>query len=306
MRDISGKSPTARTARATAVLKVSSAAIRRLRADKLPKGNPLPVAKVAAIQAAKNTSQIIPYCHPLLIEYADCRFDVRKDRIIIETEVKAVYSTGVEMEALAAVSAAALTLYDMMKAVDPDMEIKGVKLLEKRGGKSDILKKDGKTYTAAVLVLSDAISAGKRKDRSGKILKAGLEQWGFRVVSLTIAPDVGSRIEQRLRDLADRRKVDLVLTSGGTGLSPRDVTPEATRAVIEREAEGISETIRSESRKRTPYSVLSRGRAGVRGKTLIINVPGSPAAARDVVQTLFPTLSHALKMMAGKGHRKKR
>lgn len=304
MRDISGKTPSVRTARASAVLNVSPNTIRLLKAERLPKGNPLPVAKVAAIQAAKNTSQLIPYCHPLLIEFADCRFEIRKDRILVETEVKAAYTTGVEMEALAAASAAALTLYDMMKAVDPSMEIRGIRLLEKTGGKSDRVSHRVRKKTAVVLVLSDSVSRGKRKDRSGEILKAGLEQWGFRV-TVGVIPDHQPTIEARLKDIADRKKSDLVVTTGGTGLGPRDVTPEATRAVVDREAEGISELLRTDARLRSPFAMLSRGRAGIRGTTLIVNIPGSPAAARDAVRTLLPTLPHALEMMAGKGHRKK-
>lgn len=302
MRDISGKSPSVRTARAGAVLKVSPRTIRQLKANTLPKGDPLPVAKVAAIQAAKNTSHLIPYCHPLLIEYADCRFEIRKESIHVETRVKAVYTTGVEMEALAAASAAVLTLYDMMKAVDPGMEIKGIRLLEKTGGKSDWSAQPVKNRTAAVLVLSDSVSRGTRKDTSGPILKKGLEEWGFRV-TLSVIPDDRTRIEARLKEYVDRKKVDLVITTGGTGLGPRDVAPEATSAVLDRDAQGIAELLRADGRVRTPFSMLSRGRAGVRHDTLIINVPGSPGAARDAVRSLFPTLPHALAMLAGKGHR---
>src|SRR3990170_1839099 len=113
MRDISNKTSTLRTAIAKATLKVSPQTIQFIRDGKIPKGDPLPVAKVAAIQAAKNTSQIIPYCHPLPVDFVDCRFDLHADSIEITTEVKAIYKTGVEMEALTAASVAALTIYDM-------------------------------------------------------------------------------------------------------------------------------------------------------------------------------------------------
>ncbi|MBI2619615.1 MAG: bifunctional molybdenum cofactor biosynthesis protein MoaC/MoaB [Ignavibacteriales bacterium] len=305
MRDISEKLSTVRTARARAILRVSPLTIRLLRADRLPKGNPLPVARVAAIQAAKNTSQIIPYCHPLPIEHVECLFEVGKDRIVVETLVKATYKTGVEMEALAAVSVAVLTLYDMMKIVDTTMEIQRIQLLQKTGGKSDIRKERKREYKAAVLVLSDSISRGKNRDESGKILVAGLREAGFRIVSVRVIPDDRRRIEAKLKEYADRQKVDLVMTSGGTGLGPRDVTPEATGAVVDREVEGISEFLRVNGRGRTPYSVLSRGRAGVRGMTLIVNVAGSPGAAKDAVRTLLPVLPHALMMMKGKSHRKR-
>ncbi len=137
MRDISEKQPTLRTATAKAVVRMSAETLQLLAQDKLPKGDPRPVAKVAAIQAAKNTSQIIPYCHPLPIEFADCKFTVGSDRIEIVTEVKSNYKTGVEMEALTAASVAALTIYDMLKIVDVSLEIESVRLLSKTGGKSD-------------------------------------------------------------------------------------------------------------------------------------------------------------------------
>ncbi|MBI4418502.1 MAG: cyclic pyranopterin monophosphate synthase MoaC [Ignavibacteriales bacterium] len=137
MRDVSGKQTTLRRARARAVLKASKEAVDLLRANKLAKADPLPVAKVAAVQAAKQTSLLIPYCHPLPIDFVDCRFEVGLTSVTVETEVKAIARTGVEMEALAAVSAAVLTLYDMMKAVDETMEITEIRLLEKAGGKSD-------------------------------------------------------------------------------------------------------------------------------------------------------------------------
>jgi cyclic pyranopterin phosphate synthase len=141
MRDISEKQPTLRTATATAVVRMSRETLMLLEQDKLPKGDPRPVAKVAAIQAAKNTSQIIPFCHPLPIEFVDCRFTTNGNTIEIVTEVKANYKTGVEMEALTAASVAALTIYDMLKPVDKSLEIEHVRLLSKTGGKSDLKPK---------------------------------------------------------------------------------------------------------------------------------------------------------------------
>jgi cyclic pyranopterin phosphate synthase len=140
MRDISEKTITQRTATAKAVVRASESTITMVRDNKIPKGDPLPVAKIAAVYAAKNTGQMIPYCHPLPIDFADCTFSVGKDRIEITTEVKATYKTGVEMEALTAASVAALTVYDMLKMVDSGIEIESITLLKKTGGKSDFLK----------------------------------------------------------------------------------------------------------------------------------------------------------------------
>ena len=142
MWDVSDKLPTVRTATARAFLRAAPATIRAVREGTVPKGDPLPVAKVAAILAAKNTPDIVPYCHPLALEHIGVEFDVRDDGILATTTVKTSGKTGVEMEALAAASVAALTLYDMLKQLDMGMTIEKVELLEKRGGKSDF-ERDG-------------------------------------------------------------------------------------------------------------------------------------------------------------------
>jgi cyclic pyranopterin phosphate synthase len=140
MRDISSKQTSVRTATARAVVRAKKSTIEMVRENKVPKGDPFPLAKAAAVHAAKNTSQLIPYCHPLLIDFADCAFNVKDDSIEITTEVKATYKTGVEMEALTAAVVAALTVYDMLKMVDTSIEIEQVSLLKKTGGKSDYQK----------------------------------------------------------------------------------------------------------------------------------------------------------------------
>lgn len=302
MRDISNKSDTLRTAVARATLKVSAQTLDLMRENKMPKGDPLPVAKVAAIQAAKNTSQIIPYCHPIPVSFVDCRFTLGDGRIEIETEVKALYKTGVEMEALAAASVAALTIYDMAKAVDEEMEIIGVRLVSKRGGKSDFRSTFEKPLRAAVLVMSDSISSGKNKDISGQLIIERLVKEGFEVIDHKVVADVVEEIEAALTEYADSKRLDLVLTTGGTGFGPRDVTPEAMQAVIQREIPGIPESLRSFGQERNPFSMLSRGRAGIRGKTIIINLPGSKKGVADSLDALFPALLHAFKMIAGEGH----
>ena len=137
MRDVSAKPVTRRTATAQAVLRAAPETIRTIAEGRLPKGDPLPVAKVAAIQAAKNTSQIIPYCHPLPVEHLGVEFEIGVDTIRVTTHVVAHYKTGVEMEALTAAAVAALSIYDMAKMIDPGMVVEQVALIEKTGGKSD-------------------------------------------------------------------------------------------------------------------------------------------------------------------------
>ena len=148
---------------------------------------------------------------------------------------------------------------------------------------------------AAVLTVSDSVVAGTREDRSGDVLTALLQADGFEVAR-RIVPDDRDAIAEALADLAGRAQ--LVLTTGGTGVAPRDVTPEATRTVIEREAPGIAEAIRAESIAKTPHALLSRGVAGLRGASLVVNLPGSTGGCRDGYAVLRPALEHALRLLA--------
>ena len=302
MKDISNKIKTLRTARARAILFARPETIQLVVEGKAPKGDPLSVAKVAAVQAAKNTSQFIPYCHPIPIDFVDCTFKLGSDFIEITTEVKAVYKTGVEMEALTAAATAALTVYDMLKIVDERMEIKGVKLLEKHGGKSDFMEELGRQVRAAVLVMSDSISAGKKQDTAGRHIVERLREVRMEVVDCKIIPDDQKLIEKTLIDYSDTQHLDLVITTGGTGLSKTDVTPEAMRNVVEKEIPGIVEAARKHGQERVPVAMLSRGIAGKRGSTIIVNLPGSRKAVEESLDAILMGLLHAFRMIRGEGH----
>jgi len=302
MRDISQKITTLRTAVAKATLRVSAATIPLIRENKIPKGNPLEVAKVAAIQAAKNTSQIIPYCHPLPIDFVGVDFEVSETEITATIQVKAIYKTGVEMEALTGASVAVLTLYDMMKMLDDEMEILGVKLVSKKGGKSDFVKVTGAGFRAAVLVMSDSVASGKKEDTSGKVIVERLKALNVDVAEYAVVPDDAKKIEEKLLLYTDTMKLDAVLTTGGTGLGPRDTTPEVIRKIIEREIPGVSETARAFGQARTPLAMLSRSIAGVRGTTVIVSFPGSKGGVIDGLDALLPTLMHIASIIRGGGH----
>jgi len=302
MLDVSKKSRTLRTARAQADIRLRQETIDLVRANRSPKGDPFPVARVAAIQAAKNTSQIIPYCHPLPLDFVDCQFEVGEGSIVIRTEVKAIYKTGVEMEALTAASVAALTLYDMLKIVDETMEIRSIKLVCKTGGKSDFVTRFPESLRGGVLVMSDSVSAGRKPDTSGQAILERFRALGIETAEYRVIPDEPEQIEKELIRFADDLGLDLVMTTGGTGLSARDCAPEATRKVLDRLLPGISEAARAYGQERTPRAMLSAGIAGLRGKTLIVNLPGSERGVRESLDALWPALLHAFNMIRGAAH----
>lgn len=302
MRDVSTKVNTLRTATARATLKASPDTITLIKEGGAPKGDPLPVAKVAAIQAAKNCSQIIPYCHPMPVDFVGVEFELDEDAIHISTTVKAIYKTGVEMEALTAASVAALTIYDMLKMVDELMQIESILLVEKKGGKSDFRNKRGGILKAAVLVLSDSCAAGKKQDISGRIIVDRLTEEGLSVEDYKIIPDDADEAKKEILRLADELKVDLLITTGGTGLSTRDTTPEAINGLIERELPGVAETLRAYGQERNPFAMFSRSLAGVRNKTVIITLPGSTGGVKDGMNALFPFIFHAFKMLNDECH----
>lgn len=302
MIDVSAKPTTLRTAVARTKLHADPKTIARVLEGTVPKGDPLPVAKAATALAVKATPQIIPYCHPLRIDWVSTEFEVGEDTIEVTVTVKAVDRTGVEVEAMHGASTAALVIYDMLKMLDDGLWIDSTHLVEKRGGKSDHRKVDPGRITAAVLVASDSIAAGHKKDLSGLMIRDRLEEQGLQVVAYEVVPDEVEAIASTVRRWADEEKVRLILTTGGTGFSPRDRTPEAMEQVIEREAAGIVEAARSYGQDRTPFSMLSRGRAGTRGDSLIVNLPGSRGGVRDALDALMPGMIHAFKMLRGEPH----
>ncbi len=155
---------------------------------------------------------------------------------------------------------------------------------------------------AAVLTVSDRSARGEREDESGAVLAALLQEAGARVVYREVISDEMRPLVEKLRALAGREEVNLVVTTGGTGLGPRDNTPEATRAVLEREVPGVAEAMRAETVRQTPTAMLSRGVCGTRSGALIANLPGSPRAVRECFEVIRPVLAHAVAQLAGRTH----
>jgi cyclic pyranopterin monophosphate synthase len=302
MFDIGDKSETLRIATARAIVKVRPKTIQLIQEGKSPKGNIVDAARISATMAAKRTWDLLPYCHPIPIDHIKVDILIKTESIEVDVQVKTTWKTGVEMESLTGASIAALTIYDMLKPIDESLVIESIKLLAKSGGMKDFYEKYSKPLKAVVIVISDSVSKGERSDKSGKLAVERLKSSGFEVVDYRVIPDDASQIESSLIIACDERKVDLVLTCGGTGLGPHDVTPEATGRLLDKEVIGISEALRMHGQKRTPLSMLSRGAAGVRGKTVIVNLPGSVKAVSESLDALIPGILHASKMLGGHGH----
>ncbi|HEY8170551.1 MAG TPA: molybdenum cofactor synthesis domain-containing protein, partial [Candidatus Limnocylindria bacterium] len=254
------------------------------------------------------TSELIPLCHPLPLDKVGVELEPdRSDGTVrITAEVRVTARTGVEMEALTAASVAALTLVDMAKALQRDIVIEGIQLLSKSGGRSGDYSRDEIDVTAeheaVVVTCSNRSAAGEREDTSGPGLVAALHEAGFDVApDAIVVADDEAQIAALLARLADAGH-RLVLTTGGTGLTPTDVTPAATRRVIDREAPGLAELMRAAGIATTPMAALSRGVAGARGSTLIVNLPGSPKGAMESLNALLPVVRHAMDQLRGGDH----
>lgn len=304
MVDITHKIITQRTATAQAIVKVGSPETMQAILNKtVPKGDVLEVSRTAGLFAVKNTSNSIPDCHPMPIEYTGIEFECLEDSVLIKVTVKTIYKTGVEVEAMHGASIVALTMYDMLKPIDKQVEISTVKLLYKKGGKSDYGKNDVPDLAVAVMVCSDSVASGKKEDRAGKVITDKVKKLGLRVSSYTVIPDEITDIQETIMEFSDK-KMDLVIITGGTGLSNRDVTPEAVIPMLDRRIPGIEETIRSYGQQRTPYAMLSRSVVGFKGSTLIMALPGSTAGASESMDAVFPSILHLFKILNGFNHGK--
>jgi len=280
----------------------------------VPKGDALGVARLAGIMAAKRTPDLIPLCHPIAIHGVTVELTPFELGVRIEAIVRTADRTGVEMEALTCVTVAGLAFIDMIKAVDPGASIHNVRVLSKEGGKTGLWERPSrseagatkdsahkavaKTMTAVVIVASTRAATGVYADTGGPILVEGLERLGCDVLNKVVVVD-GEPVREALREALES-KPDVIVTTGGTGVNPNDHTPEMTESVLDYQVPGIADAIRA--RGKTPLAALSRGVAGVSGRTLIVNLPGSTGGVRDGLAVLGDVLKHTVEQLKGGDH----
>jgi cyclic pyranopterin phosphate synthase len=302
MVNITHKSSTLRQAIAMGILKVSKQeTIDAIVSRKVPKGDVFEFSRAAGLLACKKTYEVIPDCHPLPVEYTSITHEIDGLSIIIRVEVHTVYKTGVEVEAMHGAAITALTMYDMLKPIDDAIEISTIKLEKKKGGKSDIKYAYPDTLKVAVITCSDSVSKGLNVDKSGDVIEEKLAKHKLTVSHRQAIADEFDVIQATARQLIGEG-YQLILFTGGTGLSLRDVTPDALRPLIEREVPGIMEAARDYGQQRTPYAMLSRGIAGFVGETLLITLPGSPRGAEESMDALFPYILHVFRVREGVRH----
>jgi molybdenum cofactor biosynthesis protein MoaC len=329
MIDVGEKAVTRRRAVAEGRISMQPATARRILDGQMPKGNVLGMAEVAGITAAKNTAAILPLCHPLALDAVrvSCEVLPEAGAVVVRCEAICSGKTGVEMEALTGVAAALLSIYDLTKGVDPALEVGDVRLRVKEGGKSGRWvhpkvedeerdrppaadraegadRRPGRAegalagLTAAALTVSDRCSRGEAEDASGPLLAGFFLERGAALLSAAVVPDDVAAIQAAVRAAADGG-ADLLVLSGGTGLGPRDVTPEALAPLLAKELPGVGELLRSSGAATARMAWLSRSTAGLVGRCLVVALPGSPRAVREGLATLEPLLAHAVEMIRG-------
>ncbi len=301
MVDITHKSNTLRIATAQAIVKVSKQeTIQAIRDKTVPKGDVFAMSKAAGLLGVKKTPELLPDCHPMPIEYTGIEYAIEGLAITVRVTVKTIYKTGVEVEAMHGASIVALNMYDMLKPIDKGIEIYAIKLLEKKGGKSSYPIADVSGLKAGIVVCSDTLSQGKGEDKSGLVIQERMCAYGLETLDIQVIADDMEVIQQTVSSLAKEKNV--IILTGGTGLSPRDVTPEAVIPLLDKRIVGAEETIRRHGQERMPYAMFSRSVVGTIGDCLVLAFPGSSKGVEESLDAVFPALFHSFKVLKGERH----
>lgn len=320
MIDVGAKPVTHRLAVACGEIIVGAAAFALIRDRKLPKGDVLVLAEVAGITGAKKAQDMIPLCHPMGLDHVKIFTELHEESasVTVFCFASTHARTGVEMEALAGVNAALLTIWDLTKMVEPDLQIMNIRLLAKLGGKKGVwLNPAGvpswimdaiqpapepvlKGKSAMVITMSDRAHRGEYEDLSGAALKEILTRHGAVIADYHVIPDEADTIRSTIQVAVKTHSPDLLICTGGTGVAKRDVTPDALIPLFDRTLPGVGEMLRSDGAKYTPLSWSSRAIAGIIGSTLVITLPGNPAAVKEGMAALLPELlPHLIRIIRG-------
>ena len=320
MIDVSPKRATFRKAAAFGRIYLKQQAFNRVRENSLPKGDSRLLAEVAGINGAKGAALTIPLCHPLTLDHVQCTTYLEEElkSVAVVCVVSAFAKTGVEMEALAGVNAALLAIYDLCKMIEPALSISDVRLLVKSGGKTGLWKhpeplppcfESADFYqtknplfagiNVATLTASTRAAKGEYDDKSGQNLKTLCVALGAKIQTQIVCEDEPTLLEKALKRIFKEHAPDLIITTGGTGLSPTDVTPEVLKNFCQKEIPGIGELLRTSGAQHISTSWLSRSFAGIIGQTLIIALPGNPNAVTEGIEALKEIIPHAISLIRG-------
>jgi molybdenum cofactor biosynthesis protein MoaC len=313
MVDVGNKPETRRRAAAQGTITMGQEAYKRLIERTLPKGDALALAEIAGVTAAKKTAEVIPLCHPLPLDKVAVSLDLddKNCSVTAHCAVSAFAKTGVEMEALAGVNGALLGLYDLIKGVDAALTISGIQLNVKEGGKKGYWVHPNadacwqqteqnlplQNVRTAVITLSDRASKGEYADLSGPAGIENLTTLGAEVVDTLIMEDDKALLAEKITELATSENIDLIITTGGTGIAERDTTPEALDLACDKLIPGFGELLRQDGAQFTPFSWISRSAAGIAKDTLVIALPGNPKAVKEGLNALKGILPHTLKTL---------
>lgn len=292
MQDISANITRLREATVLAIVEVSKPeTIIAVLENRVPKGNVFEMARVAGLFAVKNTSLQLPNSHPQPIEFTGIEYEIQDLEIHISVRVKSVCKSDLEMEAMHGATIVALTLYDMLKPIDKGISIRQIQSLEKREKHAE--GDSQKLIKAAVVVCSNAIVKGIKPDSAGQEILEKLQAQLIHVTSYDIIPDDLIEIREKAISLSGQNQ--LLIFSGGTGLSKTDVTTEALEPILERRIPGIEEAMRSYGQSRTPHAMFSRSLAGMIGDCMVLALSGSTRGAKESMEAIFPHLLHAFR-----------